>query len=188
MLDAEARVLLDLMEKAVQDGRPKLQTLPYAEGRAGGRQDVGGQRSRSARGRRDRSTAPSPGPAAQIRFRRYRPLGADGRAVADPDLLSRRRLRDRQHRDARFDLPAAGQQEPLPGDLDRLSPGARASLPRADRRRLAAFRHIRDNAAAFGVDASAHRRRRRFGGRRHRRRGLPGAASRAARRCPPSRC
>ena len=34
MLDAEARTLLDLMEKAVQDGRPKLETLPYAVGRA----------------------------------------------------------------------------------------------------------------------------------------------------------
>ena len=33
MLDAEARMLLDLMEKAVQDGRPKLHTLPYAVGR-----------------------------------------------------------------------------------------------------------------------------------------------------------
>ena len=33
MLDAEARMLLDLMEKAVQDGRPKLNTLPYAVGR-----------------------------------------------------------------------------------------------------------------------------------------------------------
>ena len=33
MLDAEARMLLDLMEKAVQEGRPKLHTLPYAVGR-----------------------------------------------------------------------------------------------------------------------------------------------------------
>jgi len=28
MLDPEARTLLDLMDKAVQDGRPKLHTLP----------------------------------------------------------------------------------------------------------------------------------------------------------------
>ena len=33
MLDAEARALLDLMDKAVQDGRPKLETLPHAVGR-----------------------------------------------------------------------------------------------------------------------------------------------------------
>ena len=34
MLDAEARFLLDLMEDAARKGRPKLNTLPYAEGRA----------------------------------------------------------------------------------------------------------------------------------------------------------
>ena len=34
MLDSEVRALLDLMEQAVQAGRPKLETLPYKEGRA----------------------------------------------------------------------------------------------------------------------------------------------------------
>ena len=34
MLDGEVRLLLDLMEQAEKDGRPKLHTLPYAEGRA----------------------------------------------------------------------------------------------------------------------------------------------------------
>ena len=34
MLDPEARALLDLMEQAAQDGRPKLETLAYKEGRA----------------------------------------------------------------------------------------------------------------------------------------------------------
>jgi len=34
MLDAEARTLLDLMEKAIQEGGPKINALPYAEGRA----------------------------------------------------------------------------------------------------------------------------------------------------------
>ena len=33
MLDKEARTLLDLMEQAVQAGRPRLDTLPYAQGR-----------------------------------------------------------------------------------------------------------------------------------------------------------
>ena len=45
MLDQEARTLLDLMEKAVADGRPKLHTLPYAVGRAAVdkmSEDVGG--------------------------------------------------------------------------------------------------------------------------------------------------
>src|SRR5437773_455775 len=34
MLDQEARTLLDLMDKAVAEGRPKLHTLPYKVGRA----------------------------------------------------------------------------------------------------------------------------------------------------------
>ena len=33
MLDAEARMLIDLMEKAIQEGRPRLNTLSYAVGR-----------------------------------------------------------------------------------------------------------------------------------------------------------
>ena len=32
-LDSEARLLLDLMDKASQDGRPKLNSLPHAVGR-----------------------------------------------------------------------------------------------------------------------------------------------------------
>jgi hypothetical protein len=34
MLDTEARMLLDLMDKAVQEGTPKPNTLPYIVGRA----------------------------------------------------------------------------------------------------------------------------------------------------------
>ena len=33
MLDAEARMLLDLMDAATKSGRPKLETLPHAIGR-----------------------------------------------------------------------------------------------------------------------------------------------------------
>ena len=33
MLDAEARALLDMMENAFKDGRPKLTSMPYAQGR-----------------------------------------------------------------------------------------------------------------------------------------------------------
>ena len=68
----------------------------------------------------------------------------------------------------------------------RLSPEHPFPAPTDDG--VAAFRHIRDNAASFGVDADAHRRRRRFGGRRHRRRGLPGACAMPASKAPPSRC
>jgi len=34
MLDPEARTLLDLMDQATQAGRPRLESLPYKEGRA----------------------------------------------------------------------------------------------------------------------------------------------------------
>ena len=79
MLDAEARMLLDLMEKAVQDGRPKLNTLPYA-----GRQavdDVGGQRGRSAAGRRA-ADALRPGRQDPLP-----PLPAAGRGGPLPTLI-----------------------------------------------------------------------------------------------------
>ena len=75
MLDQEVRTLLDLMEKAVAEGRPKLHTLPYAQGRA-----VVDQMSE------DSEAAPPDvaavddggfaGPDGKIHFRRYRPLGS----------------------------------------------------------------------------------------------------------------
>src|SRR6185295_180158 len=81
MLDQEARMLLDLMEKAVQDGRPKLHTLPYAVGR----QAVDKMSE-------DSEADPMPvgevvdgafaGPGGQIRFRRYRPIRSAGSGAA----------------------------------------------------------------------------------------------------------
>ena len=101
MLDAEARMLLDLMEKAIQEGRPRLNTLPYAVGRqAVDKMSEDGEADPPQVG--ETIDGVFAGPGAEIRFRRYRPQGAQGsgqRAVADADLLSRRRLRDRQHRD-----------------------------------------------------------------------------------------
>ena len=78
MLDAEARMLLDLMEKAAQDGRPKLETLPYAVGRAAvdkmsedsEAEPPGGGRDRRRRLRRAGRRDPlSPLPAARRRRR-----------------------------------------------------------------------------------------------------------------------
>src|SRR5436190_22382069 len=74
MLDAEARMLLDLMEQAVKDGRPKLHTLPYGKGRI------------AVDKMSEDSEAPPPevgetidgslaGAGGAIRYRRYRPLG-----------------------------------------------------------------------------------------------------------------
>ena len=65
MLDAEARMLLDLMEKATQDGRPKLETLPYAVGRKAVDKMSEDSEADPPGGRRDRSMAPSPGRAAR---------------------------------------------------------------------------------------------------------------------------
>src|SRR5580765_4221546 len=77
MLDAEARTLLDLMEQAVKDGRPKLHTLPYAIGRAA--VDKMSEDSEAAppdvAGTSD-GTIDVPG--GRIRYRRYRPLGVEG--------------------------------------------------------------------------------------------------------------
>ena len=75
MLDAEARILLDIMDKAVKEGRPKLHTLPYAAGR------------QAVDKMSEDSEADPPevaatidgafaGPGGAVRFRRYRPLGA----------------------------------------------------------------------------------------------------------------
>jgi alpha/beta hydrolase fold len=74
MLDAEARMLLDLMDKAVQEGRPKPNTLPCMVGRAAVDKML-----------EDSEADPSEvaavedggfaGPAGKIGYRHYRPLG-----------------------------------------------------------------------------------------------------------------
>ena len=114
------------------------------------------------------------GPGGEIRFRRYRPLGAaDGQL---PTLI--------YYHGGGFVI---GNIETHDSTCRRLANKSRCQVISIDYRLspehpfpapiddgVAAFRHIRDNAASFGADPSAHRRRRRFGGRRHRRRGLPG--------------
>src|SRR5882757_8760164 len=84
MLDTEARMLLDLMEKAAQDGRPRLNTLPHAVGRKA-----------VDKMSEDSEAAPPEvasvddggfaGPGGEIRFRRYRPLGSTAGAL--PTLI-----------------------------------------------------------------------------------------------------
>src|SRR5215471_18991690 len=84
MLDLEARILLDLMDKAVAEGRPKLHTLPYKAGRAA--VDKMSEDSEAA--------PPEVGatidgviavPGGAIKFRRYRPLGVE--ATSLPTLI-----------------------------------------------------------------------------------------------------
>src|SRR3982074_2119086 len=75
MLAPEARALLDLMEQAVQAGRPKLETLPYKDGRlAVDKMSEESEAEPLAVGGVD--DGPFAGPAAEIRFRHYVPLVA----------------------------------------------------------------------------------------------------------------
>src|ERR1700751_6154715 len=76
MLDGEVRLLLDLMEKAEKDGRPKLHTLPYAKGRAEVEkiaEDCEAEPPEVAA--TIDGTIPVPG--ATLKVRRYRPLGVE---------------------------------------------------------------------------------------------------------------
>ena len=102
MLDAEARMLLDLMEKAIQEGRPRLNTLPYAVGRqAVDKMSEDGEADPPQVGETIDGVFAGPGggdPLSPLSAARC-PRQRDSGAVADADLLSRRRLRDRQHRD-----------------------------------------------------------------------------------------
>jgi acetyl esterase len=77
MLDGEVRLLLDLMEKAEKDGRPKLHTLPYAEGRAAvDKMSEDSEADPPKVAATIDGTIPVPG--AELKVRRYRPLGVEG--------------------------------------------------------------------------------------------------------------
>src|SRR5258708_13021163 len=78
MLDQEARALLDLMEQAVQAGRPRLETLPYKEGRlAVDKMSEDSEAEPLAVGEIDDGAFAGPG--GEIGFRHYVPLpAADG--------------------------------------------------------------------------------------------------------------
>ena len=81
MLDPEARSLLDLMEKAAQDGRPKLETLPYREGRAAvDKMSEDSEAEPLAVGEIDDGAFAGPG--GEIRFRHYTPFNAADGKVA----------------------------------------------------------------------------------------------------------
>ena len=151
MLDAEARFLLDLMDKAQQAGRPKLNTIDDKIGRP------------AVDKMSEDSEADPPevasvgdgtfqGPAGAIKFRSYKPLGATGDElptlvyyhgggfvignIETHDSTCRRLANKSRCRVVSIDYRLA-PEHPFPAPIDD---------------GIAAFRHIRDNAASFGVD------------------------------------
>jgi acetyl esterase len=152
MLDAEARMLLDLMEKTIQEGRPRLNTLPYAAGR----QAVDKMSEDSEADPPDVGEITDgafAGPGGEIRFRRYQPHGAVAGPL--PTLI--------YYHGGGFVI---GNVETHDSTCRRLANKSRCQVISIDYRLspehpfpapiddgVAAFRHIRDNAAEFGADA-----------------------------------
>ena len=151
MLDAEARMLLDLMEEANKAGRPKLETLPHAIGRqAVDKMSEDGEAEPMEVA--EVADGGFMGPGGEIRFRRYRPLGVAAGSL--PTLIyyhgggfvigtiethdsTCRRLANRS------------RCQVISIDY-RLSPEHPFPAPTDDA--IATFRHIRDNARSFGAD------------------------------------
>ena len=152
MLDAEARMLLDLMEKAVQDGRPKLNTLPYAVGRqAVDKMSEDSEADPPQVG--ETIDGDFAGPGGKIRFRRYRPQGAAAGPL--PTLIYYHGggfvIGNIETHDSTCRRLANKSRCQVISIDYRLSPEHPFPAPTDDG--VAAFRHIRDNAASFGVDA-----------------------------------
>src|SRR5215510_13846106 len=153
MLEAEARMLLDLMEKADQEGRPKLHTLPYAVGRqAVDKMSEDSEADPMQVGAIIDGDFASPG--GKIRFRRYRPRGAVAGPL--PTLI--------YYHGGGFVI---GNIETHDSTCRRLANKSRCQVISIDYRLspehpfpapiddgVAAFRHIRDNATALGADAT----------------------------------
>jgi len=152
MLDPEARMLLDLMEKAVQDGRPRLNTLPYAVGRkAVDKMSEESEAEPLAVGEIDDGAFA--GPAGEIRFRHYVPLvAAEGKL---PTLIYYHGggfvIGNLETHDSTCRRLANKSRCQVIAIDYRLSPEHPFPAPIEDG--VAAFRHIRDNASSFGADA-----------------------------------
>jgi acetyl esterase len=154
MLDAEVRLFLDLLEKAATAGRPKLSDLPVSAGRlAVDRMSCDCEADPPEVARVVDGTLP--GPAGVIAYRRYWPLGVEDKVIPTlvyfhgggfvignietHDSTCRRVANKSRCQVISIDYRLA-PEHPFPAPVDDA---------------LAAFRHIRDNAAAF--DTSANR-------------------------------
>jgi acetyl esterase len=151
MLDAEARMLLDLMEAATKAGRPKLETLPHAIGR------------QAVDKMSEDSEADPPevaetidgafaGPGGEIRYRRYLPLGVEAGSL--PTLIYYHGggfvIGTIETHDSTCRRVANRSRCQVISIDYRLSPEHPFPAPIDDG--IAAFRHVRDNAAALGAD------------------------------------
>lgn len=153
MLDAEARQLLDLMEQAVQNGRPRLHTLPHEVGRT-----AVDKMSEDSEAEPPEVAATIDGtiaiPGAELKFRRYRPLGAADGAL--PTLIYYHGggwvIGTIETHDSTCRRLANKSRCQVISIDYRLAPEHPFPTPTDDG--LAAFRHIRDNAGQFGADAA----------------------------------
>ncbi len=153
MLDPEARTLLDIMEKAVKDGRPRLHTLTHAAGR------------QAADRMSEKNEADPPavaaaidgvfaGPGGAIRFRRYRPLGAAAGPL--PTLVYYHGggfvIGNIETHDSTCRRVANRSRCQVIAIDYRLAPEHPFPAPVQDA--LAAFRYVRENAVAMEADAT----------------------------------
>lgn len=151
MLDAEARTLLDLMEEANKAGRPKLETLPHAVGRqAVDKMSEDGEAD--APDVAETTDGVFAGPGGPIKYRRYRPLHVAAGNL--PTLI--------YYHGGGFVI---GTLETHDSTCRRLANKSRCQVISIDYRLspehpfpapiddgIAAFRHVRDHAAAMGAD------------------------------------
>ena len=151
-LDTEARFLLDLMDAAAKGGRPKLETLPHAVGRAAvDKMSEDGEADPPEVAEVAHGGFAGPGDQ-DIGFRRYRPLGVTeavlptliyyhggGFVIGNLDTHDStcRRLANRSRCQVIAIDYRLSPEHPFPAPIDD---------------GVAAFRHIRDNAEKFGAD------------------------------------
>lgn len=151
MLDAEAAFVLDLMEKGFAAGRPRLHTLEAQQARALADK-------MSADGEADPPEVAAvtdgklPGPAGEIAWRAYRPIGVALGAL--PTLIYYHGggfvIGNLETHDSTCRRIANRSRCQVIAVDYRMAPEHPFPAPVADA--LAAFRYIRDHADAFGVD------------------------------------